>query len=189
MANVTGRGRLAVATLLLFVVAATAHAAGDPWVEGDRLPFRLADLEGAMVDASDDRFAGKVVLVDLWATWCPPCLSEIPTLADLERRYRDRGLVVVAIAFEDGDAPDARRERLRAFVEEHDIPYLVLDGGRPDDFAEALPTVRGVRGLPVEILIDRDGRVVAARNGYGYKKRWAKKLDREIDDLLGNDGR
>lgn len=62
----------------------------------------------------------------------------------------------------------------------------MLDGGLPAEFESALPSVRNVRGFPVEILVDRGGNVVTARNGYGYgyKKKWAARLEREIESLL-----
>jgi thiol-disulfide isomerase/thioredoxin len=170
----------------MVVLAATllAVAAKHPWVEGDRLQFQLPDLQGQIVSSSDPSFAGKVILVDLWATWCPPCISEIPTLIDLQRKYGDRGLVIVAIAFEGEESPEPRREKLRQFVAQHDINYLVLDGGVPQQSETALPTIRNVRGFPVEILIDRTGRVASARNSYGFKKSWVRKLTREIESLL-----
>ncbi|MCP3980388.1 MAG: TlpA family protein disulfide reductase [bacterium] len=166
------------------VLSTISPASAGPRVEGERLEFRLPDLEGQIVEASDERFAGKVVLVDLWGTWCPPCRSEIPTLIALQEKFRDRGLLIVAIAFEGDEASAARRRLLTEFVEEQGINYLVLDGGHPDEFETALPAVRGVKGLPVEIVVDRDGRVDAVRNSYGYKKRWARKLEREIEALL-----
>lgn len=125
-----------------------------------------------------------MLLVDLWATWCPPCITEIPTLVALQSEYGDRGLVIVAIAFEAEESADERRNRLREFVEQRGINYLVLDGGTPGDFETALPAVENVRGFPVEILIDRSGRVVVSRNGYGYKKKWERELRREIEELL-----
>ncbi len=170
--------------LVLAMVATLPALAKQPVVKGGNLEFRLPDLAGAPVASTDARFAGKVVLVDLWATWCPPCLSEIPTLVELQERYGGQGFVLVAIAFETEDV-DRRRTRLRKFVTAQGINYLVLDGGPPDGFAAALPTVKNVKGFPVEILIDRNGQVRSARNGYGYKKKWAKRLKREIEALLG----
>ena len=92
---------------------------------------------------------------------------------------------VLAIAFESEDEEEqSRRERLRAFVEHHGINYIVLDGRAPGDSAEALPGLKNVKGFPVEILIDRNGDAVEVRNGYGYTKRWARKLERELVELL-----
>ena len=181
--NVSCRAMLCAVVLLVGTIPTAA--AKQPWVEGEQLEFELPDVHGQLVSSADERFLGKVVLVDLWATWCPPCISEIPTFIALQKEFGERGLVVVAIAFEGEDRPEARRRRLQEFIAEHGINYLVLDGGVPEHFENALPAVRNVRGFPVEILIDRAGRVTADRNGYGYKKRWARKLRREIESLLG----
>jgi len=174
-----------VALVVLAVAIGSPSAGKQPIVEGGRLEFRLPDLSGQTVSSEDPRFAGKVLLVDLWATWCPPCISEIQTLIELQAEYGERGLAIVAIAFEAEDTGDERRARLRDFVAERGINYLVLDGGRPEDFETALPSVENVRGFPVEILVDRGGGVAASRNSYGYKKKWAARLSREIEALLG----
>lgn len=176
--------RLAIAAVLMLAATLPTSAAKQPRVEGERLEFRLHDLEGNEVNSSDGRFNDKVLLIDLWGTWCPPCLSEIPTLVELQEHYGDRGLLIVAIAFEGDDDPETRRAYLREFVAEQGINYLVLDGGPPEDFESALPSVRNVRGFPVEILIDRSGKVVEARNSYGFKKGWVKKLTRDLEALL-----
>jgi thiol-disulfide isomerase/thioredoxin len=162
-----------------------AAAAKEPQVRGDRLHFALPDLHGRTVDSTDERFAGKVLLVTLWGTWCPPCVSEIPTLNELQARYEDDGLAVVAIAFDRGEADDERQRKLGSFVEKHEIRYLVLDGGLTSEFEDTMPMIEDVRGLPVEILIDRSGRVVECRNGYGYSEKWARRLEEDLEGLLG----
>ena len=178
--------RCSLIALLAIAAAITVAAAGkQPVVEGARLEFELPDLAGEAVSSADPRFAGKVLLIDLWATWCTPCLTEIPTLVDLQAEYGDRGLIIVAVAFEAEGNGDERRARLREFVAERGINYLVLDGGMPENFETVLPSVKNVRGFPVEIVVDRSGAVAAARNGYGYKKKWARRLKQEINALLG----
>jgi thiol-disulfide isomerase/thioredoxin len=179
------RRRIGWALVLIVVLALPALAGNkQPYVDGE-LKFAFLDLDGRTVRSSDPEFRGKVLLVDLWATWCTPCLGEIPTFIDLQERLGERGLVIVAIAFESEDEEEeSRRQRLREFVEHHGINYLVLDGRAPRDSSEALSGLKNVQGFPVEILIDREGDPVDVRNGYKYTKRWARKLERELTELL-----
>ena len=123
-------------------------------------------------------------MVTLWGPWCPPCVTEVPTLNRLQVRYAADGLAVVAIAFDRGPAKEAWKQRLRRFAKEHGIVYLILDGGSTDSFSKTLPMVDDVQGLPVEILIDRSGHVVDCRNGYGYNRNWERKLEGRIKRLL-----
>lgn len=182
--NTARIGSIAAILGMLAIFLGPATGAGQPYVEGERLDFDLADCDGGRVTASDERFSGKVLLVDLWGTWCPPCLSEIPTFVDLQNRYAPRGLVIVAIAFEGEEDPVQRCELVQKFSKDYGINYLVLDGGHTSHFEAALPMVKNVRGFPVEIIIDRDGKVVESRNGYGYKKRWARRLEQKLAELL-----
>jgi len=177
------RQLVAVAVIASLVRVASPEAR-EPSVKGDSLVFALHDLEGNVVASSDERFKGKVVFVTIWGTWCSPCISEVPTFIDLHDRYVEDGLVILAIAFEREKAVDVRREGLRRFSREHEINYLVLDGGATSDFSTALPMIEHVKGLPIEIIIDRAGVVVESRNGYGYKKKWARKLEKELKKLL-----
>ncbi len=177
--------RAGILAALVVASLVPAQAAKHPWVDEGRLEFRLPDLDGRFVNSSDARFEGKVVLVDLWATWCPPCVTEIPTLIEIQNEYADQGLIVVAIAFEADEQPEARRRHLEEFKAKHDITYLVLDGGHPNEIGSAIPAVRNVTGFPIEIFIDRSGQVTRTRNSYGFKKSWAKKLHREVENLLG----
>lgn len=181
------RWRLCAAPILLFATAAAAAPSVTrvgPHVEGDALSFYLHDLEGRVVDSSDERFRGKVVFVDVFGTWCSPCISAIPTLKDLHARYSGDGLVIVAIAFEHGDDAGERRGFLRYFTESYAIPYMVLDGGSLGAFSTVLSGIKNVRGFPIEVLIDRDGKVVETRNGYGNKDRWSREIEAKLVDLL-----
>jgi thiol-disulfide isomerase/thioredoxin len=170
--------------IIVILIASGSLSAKEPRVEGDILSFKLYDLEDNLVSSADSAFAGKVLFVTLWGTWCPPCVSEVPTFNDLQRRYGDDGLVIIGIAFEPDSVEAVRVVRLRDFAKEKKIEYLVLDGGATTEFSDALPMVKDVKGLPIEILIDRSGKVVDCRNGYGYKKKWARKLEKELKALL-----
>lgn len=174
--------RVLILVIILFASYVTVQ--GQPSIPEGRLNFMLPDLNGNIVHSTDSMFIGKVFMVTLWATWCPPCISEIPTLNDLQQRYRDSGLVIVAIAFETNEEDNNRQEQLRSFVTKYNINYLVLDGGTPNNIERSLPSVKNVSGLPVEILINRNGSVEVTRNGYGYSEVWAAKLGHEIKTLL-----
>lgn len=173
-----------VALGAILVLWATVVIAKEPRVEGDRLDFELPDLNGETVASSDELLEGKVLLVTLWGTWCPPCISEIPTFNDLQARYGAEGLVVVAIAFDRGGEAKERRTKLQKFAAKHEIGYLVLDGGLTSGFSETFPLIRDVKGLPVEILIDRHGMVVDCRHGFGFSEKWAQELEGRVEGLL-----
>ena len=108
-------------------------------------------------DHSPERGAGKVVLINFWATWCQPCVREMPSIERLYRKYKARGFEIVAVSLDQGG-----QEEVRAFVEKLNLTFpIVLD---PEGEAKALYKVRG---LPTTYLVDRKGRVA----GYGVGPR------------------
>ncbi len=182
----TARVVSVIALIVILTACATSRSGKGPRVRANQLTFVLPDLAEKDVSSSDDRFANKVVLVTLWGSWCPPCVSEIPTIQALQKRLGPDGLEIVAIAFEKETDGAARGDHLRNFSAKNEINYLVLDGGSTSDFSTALPMVDDVEGLPVEILIDRNGVVVDTRNGYGYSEKWALGLEKRLIDLLAD---
>jgi len=109
--------------------------------------FALRDLEGKEWKLSGLR--GKVVLVNFWATWCPPCRKEMPDLGALYSRFREKGFVVLAIS-------DEEAAKVAAFVKEHDVKYTVLL-----DPGSKVSTLFGAEGIPKSYVYDRDGKLVA----------------------------
>ena len=168
----------------IVIVSMLNPQSDDPFIEGDKLEFQLTDFYGNTVTSNDTIFNGKVIYITLWGTWCPPCISEIPTLIDLQRKYYENGLVIVAIAFEVNKEVKPRQEQLRKFIDEYKINYLVLDGGTPKNFENVFPSIQNAQGLPIEILINRKGKIEAVRNSYGFSDVWTGKLEHEIKTLL-----
>lgn len=105
------------------------------------------DEHGAI--ANLDRFRGKVVVLNLWATWCTPCVAEMPMLDRLQQQLKDVDVVVVALSLDRGGPP-----AVKAFFQEHGIKHL---GVYVDPTMRAQSDFR-VIGLPTTILIDREGR-------------------------------
>ena len=119
-------------------------------------------LEAAFADLAGtpqrlDQWRGKVLVVNFWATWCPPCLKEIPEFIRMQNRYREQGLQFVGIAV---DQPD----RVAAFADEMRFNYPVLVGA-----LEAVVLLRALGnqhgGLPFTVVFDRSGAIVATELG------------------------
>lgn len=149
----------------LLVAAFTAAFFATPALTepGDELPDHL--LEPTQVEAIDaEQFAavleahrGKVVLVNLWATWCIPCVQELPEIDLLQTRYRDRGLVVLAVSF---DKPEKLDPDVREFFAEKApnlVSYLQTEEDEYDFVSVLDPEWIG--GLPTSFFIDREGEV------------------------------
>ncbi len=118
---------------------------GGKVVEGDVAPdFTLPDLSGVQQHLPK----GKVVLLNFWATWCPPCRKEMPSMAELHKQLKDKGLVIVAASV------DKDRNQLVGFVREYSIPFEVVH-----DADGSVARRYGVFRYPETFLIDRSGKV------------------------------
>lgn len=154
--------------------SAAAKAAGapaDPSAHtrmkdaGERLRFSFNDLDGRVVADTDARFQGKVVLVSITGSWCPNCHDEAPFLAGLYRKYKTKGLEIVAFSFEEAEQL-ANPVRLRAFIEQYGIDYTVLLAGEPDQLTEKVPQADNLNAFPITFLLGRDGRVRGVHAGF-----------------------
>jgi thiol-disulfide isomerase/thioredoxin len=126
-------------------VAPAADGSGLP-VLGVAANWRLKDLAGRDVTLS--QFKGKVVMLDFWATWCPPCRKEMPDFIALQKKYAERGLVIVGLSL-DAQGPGV----VKAFTESLGVNYVIAMGD--NDVAEAYK----VEAMPTTFLIDREGRI------------------------------
>lgn len=121
---------------------------------GSTMPeYSAVSLDGSKFNLADHR--GKVVLLNLWATWCGPCRYEIPELQSLHDRYKGKGFEVVGVSIDEGGA-----EAVREFVDEQKMTYpVVLD---PEG---KLANIMETSVLPTTVLLDRDGKVVWKKMG------------------------
>jgi thiol-disulfide isomerase/thioredoxin len=133
-------------------------------------PFRFAfpDLEGRLVTERDPRFRGKVVVVDVFGTWCPTCHDAAPELVRLFRKYHDRGLEIVGLAYEVSGDTAVDRRQVRRYREKFDIPFTLLLAGVNDTEAAAatLPQLQGFTSFPTTIFLGRDGKVRRIHAGF-----------------------
>jgi peroxiredoxin len=131
-----------LAGLLLLAVSATAGAAG----------FTLQDMSGKTHRLADYR--GKWVLVNFWATWCPPCLAEIPELVSLHDAHKDKDLVVIGVAL------DSTRASVSEFAAKSNISYPLVLGDR-----KMAAQIGAVEVLPTSYLYAPSGELVSYQAG------------------------
>jgi thiol-disulfide isomerase/thioredoxin len=165
---------LAFALVLGRVVEVASGPTAPP--RGEPAPaFSAETLEGRAVELSD--FEGKVVLLDFWATWCPPCVATLPQLEALHRAHADEGLVVLGVNQE----PD-RVDQVRAFLRRHDVTFPSVRDDR--DIAWRY----GVHSYPTSVLIGPDQRVLKTYRGPPPPDRLARDVRAALDARAGDSG-
>ena len=132
--------------LLAFVLQTPLFAEAAP-------AWQLKDVDGKVVQSSD--FKGKVVVLNFWATWCPPCLAEIPDFIKLQDKYNKQGVTFVGISVDQGGP-----EVVARFLKKSKINYPIALGNL--DVAQQFGVTQGI---PVTFVIDRKGDIVANHLG------------------------
>lgn len=123
------------------------------WTTDDGTPAGLRDLAGNPVRLADLR--GRLVWLNFWATWCPPCQAETPVLRELAEAYTDRGLTIVGVAVQETTVED-----VAAYAARYELPFPIAFDATADAFR-----LYRVFALPTQVFIGPDGRVLAVVNG------------------------
>lgn len=170
MVNYIMRKNLIILTVFSILLSVSSVSAVAPWeiedLMGKEMPsFSLMDMSGKTV--SQDTFRGKVLLINFWATWCAPCKVEMPSLNNLFRRLRDRGLMVLAISVDDSD------EAVHKFLKETPLDFPVLRDPQID-----VSMKYKVYAYPTTFLVDKRGLI---KKNYMGESDW---LDDEIVKII-----
>lgn len=159
-----------IGRLLCLVVVAVAFCSFFPTVERAQAATRMPDFSlNSVVDGnavSSSSFDGKVLLVTFFATWCPPCIEEIPTLKQLHSQLATEGFSVVALSVDQSGPADVAK-----LVKKKAINYPVLMADE-----EVMKNFGGVYGIPVSFLVNKKGNVVKKYTGYVSGKTLLKDI-------------
>ncbi len=135
---------------------ATATGDGVPTLRGQQRPdFKLADLDGKMRDVAE--WNGKVVLLNFWATWCPPCRHEIPAFIQLQKTYGAKGLQIVGVALDQPNLVEEYRDTMSM-----NYPVLV---GEMQAVAVSKQYGNSYGMIPYTVFIDRKGHIAHIQRG------------------------
>ena len=126
------------------------------------------DVDGNFVSNEDERFQGKVVIVEIFGTWCPTCHDSAPTMVKLYEMFHDRGLEIVGLSYEVTGDPAIDGPLVMRFGEKFGIEYPLLLAGVNDDDSprETQPQLNGPIAFPTAIFIDPSGQVRRVHSGF-----------------------
>lgn len=157
-------------TLSLIVTLAFALAVGrlqaEPVPPADAPAWKLKDVNGQEVSSA--QFAGKVLVVDFWATWCGPCRVEIPGYVALQKKYGKDKLVIVGMSVDNG--PDV----VRKFIAANKVDYQIVMAD--DETVQAFGGPEGITAIPTTFIIDRAGKIRDRKLGSEETADFEKRL-------------
>jgi len=159
----------------------------------EKFAFNFPDADGKLVSNDDPRFKGKVVLAIVTGTWCPNCHDEAQFLVELDKKYRDKGLAIVALDFEEPEQQKSL-ERERAFVKQYGVKYTYLIAGAPTDMWEKVPQLVNLNTWPATVFVGRDGLVKGVHSGFAspasgeFNRQLKKEFTAKIEKLLAEKG-
>lgn len=164
-------------------VASNAPAAAFVSLPDGVRDAKLQTLEGESLKLSD--YTNKVVVVNIWATWCGPCRQEMPELVKISNEYKSRGVIVLGLATTYNEQNDAKH--VREYIKAQNVPYKIIW----DDGTLAGPLVQAVQGrsvIPQSFVISRDGRIV--KHFQGFSAYSTPQLMRQaVEEALNNNGK
>ena len=149
-------------TLAVAIAAAALFACGDVKSASDvgstAEDFTATDVNGGGTFHLSDHVGKQVVLIDFWATWCAPCLAEMPHLEAMQDKYKKNGLLVVAVSM---DGPESISD-VPAFAKRNNMNFPVL----LDEDSSIASIYNPRKSAPLSAIIDKSGRIAAVREGY-----------------------
>ena len=156
--------------------------------------LRYPDLDGELRSLNDPAFAGQARIIEVFGSWCPNCNDATQYLVELDRRYGERGLSILGLAFEMSGEFERDAEQLRSYIEHHSIDYPILVAGTSDkdEASAAFPLIERVKSFPTTIFMNREGEVVGIWSGFSGPatgvefEKLQGRFEGWIEELLGD---
>lgn len=158
----------------------------------EKIEFSFPDEDGKMISLSDERFKNKVVILQIFGTWCPNCMDETKFLSKWYTKNKDRGVEILGLAYEAKDDFDYASGRVKKMKEKLSVPYGFVIAGNKDkeQAAKTLPMLNHVLSFPTTIFIGKDGTVKKIHTGFTgpgtgiYYERFIQRFNQTVDACL-----
>ncbi len=158
----------------------------------ETVDFSLPDMNGNLVSLQDTKFENKVVIIQIFGTWCPNCMDETKFLSDWYQKNKDKGVEIVAIAFERKNDIDYASTRIEKLKKRFNVQYDFLFGGMSDKSytSKALPMLKGSISFPTMIVIDRSKKVRDIHTGFSgpgtgeYYATFVEDFNNLMDEII-----
>lgn len=165
-------------------------------IEGETtLDFQFPDTEGNLVSPKDERFKNKVIVLQFLGSWCPNCMDETAFLSPFYEKYKDKGLVVIGLAYERYAEQDKAKKAVNNLIKRFDVSYPILLTGftnKQGEVQKSLPQLASFSAFPTTIIIDKKGEVSSIHTGFNgpatgqvyvdYIKDFEEKINRLLNE-------
>ena len=156
--------------LTTFALGATIFAATSVAKTANAQVIKAATAQDVKAKIAAQK--GKLTVVNFWATWCPPCVTEMPALAKLKKNYTKRGLALVLVSADD---EKTRASKVKPFLKKNGLAGSWLISGSPERFIDKFdPTLKGAFALPRTYIYNRQGKLVKSFSGDKSYAQWEK---------------
>lgn len=159
--------RLTGVCLAAILMLCSCSPSQQPTDADGLLDISVTDMNNEQVRPAD--YKGRVIMYNLWASWCQPCRNEIPDFIELQEQFGNDGLVILGVSL-DKDSLDT----VRRFADRHKMNYPVFYAG--DQGETIIKKIGNFRGIPTTLVIDREGQIVGRIVGAAPKREWVKTL-------------
>ncbi len=161
----------------------------------EKLDFSFPDLNKNLISSTDDRFKNKVVILQIFGTWCPNCMDETKFLAPWYNQNKDRGIEILGLAYERKDDFEYASSRVLKMKEKLNVGYDFVIAGTNDKAkaSETLPALNRVLAFPTTIFIGKDGKVKHIHTGFSgpgtgiYYEQFKERFNQIVNELLAED--
>lgn len=160
----------------------------------DKIEFNFPDINGDRVSLTDDQFKNKVVILQIFGTWCPNCMDETKFLSQWYNKNKSRGVEILGLAYEAKDDFDYASGRVRKMKDKLSVPYDFVIAGNKDkiEAAKTLPMLNHVLSFPTTIFIGKDGTVKRIHTGFSgpgtgvHYDRFIQRFNETVNELLSD---